>query len=138
MSKVFVSSLLSLLTASTLLAQAATPPTAPVQEKPKPVATMPKPEAKKVVTAPAAPAAAATAAAAKDAKPVAARRSDGTTATVEQIKDAQKILADKGLYKGAVTGRLNKDFRAAISAFQKQNKLNPTGRLNQETIAKLH
>ena len=129
MSKVFVSSLLSLLTASTLLAQAATPPKAPVQEKPKPA---------KVVTAPAAPAAAATAAAAKDAKPVAARRSDGTTATVEQIKDAQKILADKGLYKGAVTGRLNKDFRAAISAFQKQNKLNPTGRLNQETIAKLH
>ena len=133
MSKVFVSSLLSLLTASTLLAQAATPPKAPVQEKPKPVATMPKPEAKKVVTAPAAPAAAA-----KDAKPAAARRSDGTTATVEQIKDAQKILADKGLYKGAVTGRLNKDFRAALSAFQKQNKLNPTGRLNQETIAKLH
>ena len=135
MSKVFVSSLLSLLTASTLLAQAATPPKAPVQEKPKPAATMPKPDAKKVAVAPAAPAAAA---AAKDAKPVAARRSDGTTATVEQIKDAQKILADKGLYKGAVTGRLNKDFRAALSAFQKQNKLNPTGRLNQETIAKLH
>ena len=133
MSKVFVSSLLSLLTASTLLAQAATPPKAPVQEKPKPAATMPKPDAKKVAVAPVAPAAAA-----KDAKPVAARRADGTTATVEQIKDAQKILADKGLYKGAVTGRLNKDFRAALSAFQKQNKLNPTGRLNQETIAKLH
>ena len=133
MSKVFVSSLLSLLTASTLLAQAATPPKAPVQEKPKPAATMPKPDAKKVAVAPAAPAAAA-----KDAKPAAARRSDGTTATVEQIKDAQKILADKGLYKGAVTGRLNKEFRAALSAFQKQNKLNPTGRLNQETIAKLH
>lgn len=128
MSKTLMSSFLSLLAATTLAAQA-TPAKAPSQEKPKPSAPAPKAEAKK-----AAPAVDAKAAATE--KP-AVRRADGTTATVDDIKNAQKALAAKGLYKGAVSGRLNKDFKAALTEFQKQNGLKPTGRLNQETIAKL-
>ncbi len=131
MAKIFVSSFLSVLAASSLLAQA-TPAKPPVQEKPKAAVAVAKPEQKKV-----APAAAAAAAAPKPATAAAPRRADGTTATVDQIKDAQKALTAKGLYKGAVSGRLNKDLKAALTEYQKQNNLKPTGRLNQETIAKL-
>ena len=129
MAKTLMSSFLTLLAATTLAAQA-TPAKAPSQEKPKP--SMPaKPELKKATPAPAADAKAAV-----TEKP-AVRRADGTTATVDDIKDAQKALAAKGLYKGAISGRLNKEFRAALTEYQKQNGLKPTGRLNQETIAKL-
>jgi peptidoglycan hydrolase-like protein with peptidoglycan-binding domain len=76
---------------------------------------------------------------AKPAKTTAAtRRPDGTIVTADQIKQAQQALVDKGLYKGKVTGRLNRDFRKAVKDFQTQNQLKATGRLNQETLAKLN
>jgi peptidoglycan hydrolase-like protein with peptidoglycan-binding domain len=129
---------LSMLAVSGLAAQ--TPkPAAPA--KPAPVTKPAAAAAAAPAAAPQPPAAPKAKAPTKETKPEAkatTRRADGTTATVDQIKDAQKLLADKGLYKGAVTGRLNKDFKAALTAYQKQNNLKATGRLNQETIAKMH
>ena len=132
MKRSFLSTALSLLVASTLAAQAAPAKAAPqTPAKSKPVAT--------VATKPAAAAAAATPAVAKkDTATAHARRTDGTTVTTDQIKQSQQALTDKGLYKGKVTGRLNGDFRKAIKAFQTQNQLKATGRLNQETLAKLN
>ena len=133
MTRFFLNSALSLLAASTLAAQAAPAKSAsPTQAKPK--------QEQALATKPA-PAAATTApmqAPAKTAKVAPARRADATTVTADQIKQAQQALTDKGLYKGKVTGRLNRDFRKAVKDFQTQNQLKPTGRLNQETLAKLN
>lgn len=105
----------------------------PKKDKPAaPTATAQPPAAPKTEAKPA-----ATKAEAKGA-PDTKRRSDGTTATADQIKEAQQALAGKGLYQGKITGRLNQGFRAALKKYQEQNGLKPTGRLNQETIAKLH
>ena len=124
---------MTLLTASTLAAQASQPKT----DTKKPAA------AAQVAPAKAAPAPAAAAPA--QAKPKAdstkatkaARHADATTATADQVKKAQQALADKGAYKGKVTGRSNAAFRAALKQYQKDNGLKATGRLNQETLAKL-
>ena len=122
----------SLLLASSLAAQTA---------QQKPAAKQP------TAAAQAAPAKAAPApAAVTQAKPKAAdttkasktsKHADGTTATADQMKKAQQALADKGLYKGKVTGRSNAAFRASLKQYQKDNQLKATGRLNQETLAKL-
>ena len=123
--------LLSLLVASSLSAQATQPKT----ESKKAAAVAPKSTA--------APAVAPVQAKPKDtthtAKVKAApRHPDATTATADQMKKAQQALADKGLYKGKVTGRTNAAFRAAVKQYQKDNQLKVTGRLNQETLAKLN
>ncbi|MEO8448642.1 MAG: peptidoglycan-binding domain-containing protein [Gemmatimonadota bacterium] len=123
MTRFFLNTALSLLAASTLAAQAT--PAKPTQVKPKTIA--------------AATAAPMQAPATKPAKTAAApRRTDGTMVTTDQVKAAQQALLDKGTYKGKVTGKLNKDFRKAVKEFQTQNQLKATGRLNQETLAKLN
>ena len=131
MKRSFLSTALSLLVATTLAAQAA-PAKAAAQApvKPKPVQA--------AVAKPATAAAAATMPVAMKKDSTHARRADGTTVTTDQIKQTQQALADKGLYKGKVSGRLNGDFRKAVKAFQTQNQLKVTGRLNQETLAKLN
>jgi peptidoglycan hydrolase-like protein with peptidoglycan-binding domain len=55
----------------------------------------------------------------------------------EQIKSAQEALAKGGYYKGEATGIMNKPTQAALRAWQKANKLPATGRLSDETLAKL-
>lgn len=54
-----------------------------------------------------------------------------------QISTAQKMLKDKGLYKGDETGKLDPDTRAAIKSFQSANGLNDTGTLNRATLEKM-
>ena len=123
----------SLLLASSLAAQtaqqkpAAKQPTAAAQAAPAKAAPAPA-----AVTQAKPKAADTTSKASKSAK-----HADGTTATADQMKKAQQALADKGLYKGKVTGRSNAAFRAALKQYQKDNQLKTTGRLNQETLAKL-
>jgi peptidoglycan hydrolase-like protein with peptidoglycan-binding domain len=125
----------SLLLASSLAAQTA-------QQKPaakQPTAAAQAAPAKATTPAPAAvtqakPKADTTA---KASKSKGTKHADGTTATEDQVKKAQQSLADKGLYKGKVTGRSNAAFRAALKQYQKDNQLKATGRLNQETLAKL-
>jgi peptidoglycan hydrolase-like protein with peptidoglycan-binding domain len=67
-------------------------------------------------------------------KPGAGHRTAWTPA---QVKEAQEGLAKAGLYKGKATGVLNKDTRRALRAYQKENHLPVTGRLNDSTLAKL-
>jgi len=57
--------------------------------------------------------------------------------TKDQIKSAQEALAKGGYYKGQPTGIMNKPTQAALRAWQKANKLPATGRLSDETLAKL-
>jgi putative peptidoglycan binding protein len=130
---------LTLLAASSLVAQTAQPKQDP--KKPAAAQVQAKPAPAKPAAAAPAPAAAATQAKPKadssKADKKAARHADGTTATADQVKKAQQALADKGLYKGKVTGRSNAAFRTSLKQYQKDNGLKATGRLNQETLAKL-
>jgi peptidoglycan hydrolase-like protein with peptidoglycan-binding domain len=129
---------LSLLAASSLAAQGAQKPDAKKAPAVAPAAPA------KAATTPAAPAQAkpktadtTTHAAKAAASKPAARHMDGTTATADQMKKAQQALIDKGIYKGKVTGRSNAAFKAALKQYQKDSGLSATGRLNQETLAKL-
>ncbi len=57
--------------------------------------------------------------------------------TKDQVKEAQQGLAKAGLYKGDVTGVWNQDTKKALRAYQKQNKMPVTGRLNDSVLVKL-
>lgn len=59
-------------------------------------------------------------------------------ANKEQVSTAQKMLKDKGLYKGAETGKLDTDTRAALKSFQSANGLKATGTLNRATLEKMN
>jgi len=66
------------------------------------------------------------------------RGSDTMNATnTEMIRQAQLALKDKGLLKTEPSGTLDKDTMSALKAFQKDNKLPVTGKLDQKTLAKL-
>lgn len=57
--------------------------------------------------------------------------------TKDQIDQAQKILKEKGMLTGEATGKMDKETRAAIRGFQKDNGLRSTGTLNRATLEKL-
>lgn len=59
-------------------------------------------------------------------------------ATKDQIKDAQKLLAEKGHYSGEQTGKLDDDTRAGLKKFQTANGLKSTGTLNRVTLEKMN
>ena len=60
-----------------------------------------------------------------------------TMATEAQIKEAQTALAKTGLYKGAATGTMNKEFEAALKKYQTQHKLKATGHVDEATLKAL-
>jgi peptidoglycan hydrolase-like protein with peptidoglycan-binding domain len=47
------------------------------------------------------------------------------------------MLKEKGLYKGAETGKLDDDTRASIKSYQSANGLKDTGTLNRATLEKM-
>lgn len=51
-----------------------------------------------------------------------------------EISYIQKLLADKGLYRGSISGLLGAKTQAAIIAWQMKNGLKATGELDQVTI----
>ena len=61
------------------------------------------------------------------------------TSDPEFIKKVQQALKDKGVYSGAIDGKLGPQTRDAISAFQKANKLEVTAdkSLDDETARAL-
>jgi peptidoglycan hydrolase-like protein with peptidoglycan-binding domain len=59
-------------------------------------------------------------------------------ATKEQVTVAQKMLKEKGFYKGEETGKLDPETRAALKAYQEANGLKSTGTLNQITLEKMN
>ncbi len=55
----------------------------------------------------------------------------------ETIQKAQQALKEKGFYKGEVSGKMDGVTRDAIKAFQAQQGIRETGRLNKETRQRL-
>jgi Putative peptidoglycan binding domain len=55
----------------------------------------------------------------------------------EQVKAVQKALQDKGMDPGPVDGRMGPKTMAALKAFQKDQKLTESGRLDDQTREKL-
>lgn len=58
-------------------------------------------------------------------------------ATVDQIKEAQRILKSRSIYGGEETGKLDDDTRAALKKYQESSSLKPTATLNQATLESL-
>ena len=58
-------------------------------------------------------------------------------ANAEQVKSLQKALHEKGMEPGPIDGVLGPQTRAALRSYQKDQKLPETGRLDNETLAKL-
>jgi hypothetical protein len=58
-------------------------------------------------------------------------------ANKEQIKQAQKILKDRGLYAGEESGKLDADTRAGLKKYQTAESLKVTGTLNKVTLEKM-
>ncbi|HYL33837.1 MAG TPA: peptidoglycan-binding domain-containing protein [Stellaceae bacterium] len=54
-----------------------------------------------------------------------------------KVKQAQEALQAAGLYKGKVDGQFGPKTKAAGKAFQKENGLKPTARLDNATMKKL-
>ena len=59
-------------------------------------------------------------------------------ATKDQIRQAQTILKERGLYSGEITGKLDDSTRAALKEYQKAEGLKATGTLNRVTLEKMN
>ena len=58
-------------------------------------------------------------------------------ASKDQIKQAQKILKDRGFYAGEQTGKLDDDTRAGLKKYQAAESIKVTGTLNKVTLEKM-
>jgi peptidoglycan hydrolase-like protein with peptidoglycan-binding domain len=61
----------------------------------------------------------------------------GAAADHSEIKKAQQKLQSEGLYNGKLDGIDGKATQAALKTFQKKDQLRQTGRLDEQTEAKL-
>ncbi len=59
-------------------------------------------------------------------------------ATKDQIKQAQTLLKQRGLYDGEVTGKLDAGTREALRKYQEAEKIKVTGTLNRNTLEKMN
>ena len=66
-----------------------------------------------------------------------ARPSYQTQPTADRYKDIQQALADKGYFKGDVTGEWGSDSRDALRRFQTDNKLPDDGKINSLSLIQL-
>ncbi len=57
--------------------------------------------------------------------------------TEKEVKAVQVELVHRGYYKSKLTGTLDRDTREAVRAFQSENGLKVTGRIDRETYEKL-
>lgn len=58
-----------------------------------------------------------------------------TTLSQDQIQRAQQQLKAAGLYHGTVNGQLSMDTTQAVRQFQEKHGMQPTGTLDQNTLA---
>jgi len=58
-------------------------------------------------------------------------------ANKDQIKQAQKILKDRGFYAGEQTGKLDDETRGGLKKYQTAEGLKVTGTLNKVTLEKM-
>jgi lipid-binding SYLF domain-containing protein len=59
------------------------------------------------------------------------------TAQSSDIRKAQQVLADQGMYTGTVDGKMNAETQKALREYQQKNNLPVTGTLNHETMMSL-
>src|SRR5919198_6290288 len=59
-------------------------------------------------------------------------------ATKEQIKQAQTILKQRGLYAGEATGKLDAATREGLRKYQEAEGIKVTGTLNAATLQKMN
>ncbi|HEX7318127.1 MAG TPA: peptidoglycan-binding domain-containing protein [Pyrinomonadaceae bacterium] len=59
-------------------------------------------------------------------------------ATKEQIKQAQAVLKQRGLYAGDATGKLDAPTRDGLKKYQEAEGLKVTGTLNAATLQKMN
>jgi len=59
-------------------------------------------------------------------------------ATKEQIKQAQALLKQRGLYAGEATGKLDPPTREGLKKFQESQGIKVTGTLNAATLQKMN
>ncbi len=62
---------------------------------------------------------------------------DSGAGSSEQVKAVQKALQDKGMDPGPIDGVMGPKTMAALKAFQKDQKLTESGRLDDQTRNKL-
>jgi peptidoglycan hydrolase-like protein with peptidoglycan-binding domain len=55
----------------------------------------------------------------------------------DTVRQAQKTLNDRGFRTGGVDGRMGPQTQAALVNFQRSEKLQPTGKLDRQTLAAL-
>ena len=66
------------------------------------------------------------------------RRGPVFRATKEQIKQAQALLKQRGLYAGEATGKLDPPTREGLKKFQESQGIKVTGTLNAATLQKMN
>lgn len=70
--------------------------------------------------------------------PVEKKRAPIFRATKEQIKQAQAMLRQRGLYGGEPSGKLDAETRAGLRKYQEGEGLKATGTLNRATLEKMN
>src|SRR5688572_17899151 len=55
----------------------------------------------------------------------------------QTVRQVQKILNDRGFRTGGVDGRMGPQTQAALVNFQRAEKLQPTGKLDKQTLSAL-
>lgn len=66
-----------------------------------------------------------------------AQEAPAASSELNQVARAQTKLAELTIYRGEVTGRMNRATQRAIETFQLRNNLEPTGTLTPETLSLL-
>ena len=66
-----------------------------------------------------------------------AAAADAPFVNAQTVRQAQKVLNDRGFRTGGVDGRMGPQTEAALVNFQRAEKLQPTGKLDRQTIAAL-
>lgn len=80
-----------------------------------------------------------------DAKPGAAQsdaakgaaKGQAAAGNKQQLRAVQEVLKERGMYEGEVDGIMGPKTQAALREFQKKEGLQETGRLDQQTMARL-
>jgi peptidoglycan hydrolase-like protein with peptidoglycan-binding domain len=67
----------------------------------------------------------------------AASAADAPFVDSKTVRQVQKTLNDRGFRTGGVDGRMGPQTQAALVNFQRSEKLQPTGKLDSETLAAL-
>ncbi len=62
---------------------------------------------------------------------------DAPFVNAQTVRQAQKVLNDRGFRTGGVDGRMGPQTEAALVNFQRAEKLQPTGKLDRQTLAAL-